>query len=121
MQMTETKKLTSIAAKILECRKPSRTKTESTAQPIAEKIATISAGILLFFLHQDGKHHINSGVEYFQATGQGRKIFAGNTNGKLPTLAKRRRAGLLFGQFGLKGHLMENGKEVLAKVVQLRT
>ena len=43
MQAVETVKLIAIAAKMLDRRKPSRTRTESDAQPIAEKIAVISA------------------------------------------------------------------------------
>ena len=47
MQPADTRKLTSIAAKILEFRVPNRTKTASPAQAIAEKIATISGNKLL--------------------------------------------------------------------------
>jgi hypothetical protein len=43
MQAVETPKLINIAAKMLDRRKPSRTRTESEAQPMAEKIAVISA------------------------------------------------------------------------------
>jgi hypothetical protein len=43
MHATETAKLISIAAKILERRNPRRTRTESEAQPIAERMAVISA------------------------------------------------------------------------------
>lgn len=42
MQLADTRKLTNMAAKILDVRVPKRTKTESPAQPMAEKMATIS-------------------------------------------------------------------------------
>ena len=42
MQPADTRKLTSMAAKILDFRVPKRTNTESPAQAIAEKMATIS-------------------------------------------------------------------------------
>jgi hypothetical protein len=41
-QHADTRKLTRRAAKILDVRVPKRTNTESAAQPMAEKMATIS-------------------------------------------------------------------------------
>ena len=41
--MIETVELINIAAKMLDLRRPKRTSTESTAQPRAEKMATIAA------------------------------------------------------------------------------
>jgi hypothetical protein len=43
MQAVETVKLIAIAAKMLDRRKPRRIRTESEAQPMAEKMAVISA------------------------------------------------------------------------------
>src|SRR4029077_2450662 len=53
---------------MLDCRRPRRTKTESPAQPIAEKIATTSANMLSFSLHRDGSHQISVGLDHFQGS-----------------------------------------------------
>jgi hypothetical protein len=65
MQVADTPKLTSMAAKILDVLVPSLTRTESPAQPMAEKIATISGSNVFGLVSSDEKKSDNPTRQQF--------------------------------------------------------